>query len=499
MLLNINIMMNVISGFNPNANNPNLSVDDLKNKYIYDSTNDKKATFNHQIVAINRGVMSGIGKMIDTIKASNSKSLSGFVLKLRVVHQLKNAMKSLEKLVGKFESGKVEADDIQNKYEAYSNKFSIKFNQLGNKLKLDEGVLQKNIFSDAKAKIADEKKERAEALVREANQSLIKQKIGGQEVSDKGQVLDNKNKNNNAIGQEKRAIVDEIKQTPKGNLSKVKSHAKFAGFTPLMKKEVNITMKGDVKKTKIEIDSPLSSHVLDGKSSHYDRQKYIENATMTLTQVAKSLAGLHAKGLAHADVRPENILIRLGKETSDTNKRIQSTITDPGTVQTRDTIRKNGTYMAPEVIDNILDGKPVGNQQAADVYSFGVTIFETCFGDLSFKSLENIVQFDADLDLYNLPDDAYLWAIKDNHMATAEALSKVNDLKFTANSLHGGSPFGGTTVEQNEFILKLVRDCTKPNPKERLTMAQVGGILEKIQEGETSYEDVKRSVLEAKL
>lgn len=106
----------------------------------------------------------------------------------------------------------------------------------------------------------------------------------------------------------------------------------------------------------------------------------VEQVLDLARQAAGGLRALHGRGLRHGDVKPANL--HLGEQG-------HVTVLDLGYVRrmgtarvpTGDSLRVTLTYAAPEVYSSLetLDG-------ASDVYSLGVTLFQTLCGRLPFEA-----------------------------------------------------------------------------------------------------------------
>lgn len=103
-------------------------------------------------------------------------------------------------------------------------------------------------------------------------------------------------------------------------------------------------------------------------------------------QIAQTVSALHSRGLFHCDLKPTNVL--LVRRDGLTRHRFDTAIIDFGTARIRDAVSVEqqerafiGTpgYMAPEQMTSpeTIDGK-------ADVYAFGVLLFELFTGQLPF-------------------------------------------------------------------------------------------------------------------
>jgi len=112
-------------------------------------------------------------------------------------------------------------------------------------------------------------------------------------------------------------------------------------------------------------------------------------------QLMNGLEFLHQKGIAHLDIKPENILLG-----ADFQLKIADFDSAALTSQLRIPARGTKYYRAPELVKNTCK-----NAIAADIYSAGVMLFLfKCGGALPHLEQEKI--FDADLQdlLYNNND-----------------------------------------------------------------------------------------------
>jgi testis-specific serine kinase len=103
-------------------------------------------------------------------------------------------------------------------------------------------------------------------------------------------------------------------------------------------------------------------------------------AKVWFRQMADGLAYMHAKGIAHRDLKCENILIsrRMNIKIADFGF-ARSCVTDDGKLMMSRTFCGSAAYAAPEVVD----GRPY-DPMSADVWSLGVILFILLNGSMPF-------------------------------------------------------------------------------------------------------------------
>ena len=105
---------------------------------------------------------------------------------------------------------------------------------------------------------------------------------------------------------------------------------------------------------------------------------------LALARIALGLEAIHARGLVHHDIKPENLLLVPATNGSDTRSRsFDAKIIDFGFTRAATTpvghrIRGTVPYIAPEIVNGSLaDGR-------SDLYSFGLSIARAVTGRLPF-------------------------------------------------------------------------------------------------------------------
>jgi eukaryotic-like serine/threonine-protein kinase len=109
---------------------------------------------------------------------------------------------------------------------------------------------------------------------------------------------------------------------------------------------------------------------------HLARERFLapQQAVMIARQLASALSHAHYRGIVHADVRPENVLV---DETGRRAKLVDfslSFVSSATGVVTRETFARRAAYLAPEQVR----GEPVG--PATDVYGLGMLLYELVAG-----------------------------------------------------------------------------------------------------------------------
>ena len=104
-------------------------------------------------------------------------------------------------------------------------------------------------------------------------------------------------------------------------------------------------------------------------------------------QILDALAIVHAAGVVHRDVRPENVLIpddqRIFVQLADFG--VARVVGDDGTYATSTALVGTPSYMAPELAEN----EPI--TPAVDVYSVGCLLYEMLAGSVPFTGTPMVV------------------------------------------------------------------------------------------------------------
>ncbi|MGL6095929.1 MAG: serine/threonine-protein kinase [Fimbriiglobus sp.] len=112
-------------------------------------------------------------------------------------------------------------------------------------------------------------------------------------------------------------------------------------------------------------------------------------ATATARQVAAGLAALHAAGLVHADIKPENIRLTAPGRAKVVDLGFAHKPGDDRELHAAGHVMGTANYLAPE-----LCTRPPADGFPADVFSLGVTFFEMLTGTLPYPhgSAEEVVR-----------------------------------------------------------------------------------------------------------
>lgn len=96
-------------------------------------------------------------------------------------------------------------------------------------------------------------------------------------------------------------------------------------------------------------------------------------------RVADALAALHRAGVVHADLKPSNVLVAAGGHPYLIDFNLAAG-------RDADRLRVGGTlpYMPPEQLRGLAGGPPAGVSPRADVFAFGVLVYQLAAGRLPF-------------------------------------------------------------------------------------------------------------------
>jgi serine/threonine-protein kinase 11 len=104
-----------------------------------------------------------------------------------------------------------------------------------------------------------------------------------------------------------------------------------------------------------------------------------KNSSIIFKQIIKGLAYLHQKRIVHHDIKPSNIVLTKGGIAK---------ISDFGvsfSFESADNLFGSPAYQAPEIVDDDDDENNEFDFSKTDVWSLGVSLFESVFGFLPFE------------------------------------------------------------------------------------------------------------------
>ena len=107
----------------------------------------------------------------------------------------------------------------------------------------------------------------------------------------------------------------------------------------------------------------------------------VADAIATIRQVAAGLAALHAAGVVHADLKPENVRIAAPGKAKLVDLGFAHKIGEDRDLHEAGHVMGTANYLAPEMCS-----RPPQDDFPADVFALGVTLFEAMTGVLPYKS-----------------------------------------------------------------------------------------------------------------
>lgn len=131
----------------------------------------------------------------------------------------------------------------------------------------------------------------------------------------------------------------------------------------------------------------LGGSSLDGMIKRR-KQLPVRDAVEVACQIAMALEHLHSKGIAHRDIKPDNVLYRVDP---DTTGRVEPVLVDFGIAAKLQRVGLQAGsifYMSPErvqVVSGMLPPERVVNQAAGDVYGLGVMLYQMLTGRRPFE------------------------------------------------------------------------------------------------------------------
>jgi serine/threonine protein kinase len=126
------------------------------------------------------------------------------------------------------------------------------------------------------------------------------------------------------------------------------------------------------------------AQVLKEKQKNENKNKISEDlASLLFQQIAEGMLYLHKKGIVHHDMKPSNIVINDQNQVKIIDFGLSSHLND------YQSCISSPCYQAPEVVDFDIDVEY--DQSKEDVWSFGISLFESLFGYLPYEG-EDVYQ-----------------------------------------------------------------------------------------------------------
>lgn len=145
------------------------------------------------------------------------------------------------------------------------------------------------------------------------------------------------------------------------------------------------------------------THILRvARKLQLDREKDLEIFLHLIVQLSRGLGFVHSRGLVHADIKPENILVSGFRPGLTDATEVRVKLIDFGLMKREKAFGGKkivGTtyYIAPETI------RRARVDRRADLYSLGVVIYHLATGRLPFKGKSNLVVFKGHLEGEAIP------------------------------------------------------------------------------------------------
>ncbi len=198
---------------------------------------------------------------------------------------------------------------------------------------------------------------------------------------------------------------------------------------------------------------------LDGRSGLVEKE--LSEVNRVAHQILLGLQVLHRKGLVHRDIKPSNILLKADGVVTLTDFGIAG---DKNNRMTISNIFGNvkaifGTYayMAPEQANNKVAFKAL--DPVADIFSFGVTMFELLIGEGEFPFLPKLIT-EADVAIYTKNKIEGKWENLTKHRAKLpgkwyEIIEKCLEPDYANKRFKSVDRRSSYNTTQNDIILRV--------------------------------------------
>jgi len=182
----------------------------------------------------------------------------------------------------------------------------------------------------------------------------------------------------------------------------------------------------------VEASRPVAAPAQGVARRLYERASYVQSICWIGAALADALHYAHARGLAHFDIKPSNVLIAADGQPMLLDFHLARKPLVPADADT-DWLGGTPDYMSPEqraAVDAVSDGRPVPGavDGRSDVYSLGLVLFEALGGPLTERSAAVLRRWNpaVSVGLADIVDKCLAFSPEDRY---ADAAALAGDLR----------------------------------------------------------------------